>query len=84
MHGGKSLLEVFDDAKKIHKLLGLTLTSRGTHLGEPIPMAGIPHHSLPVHVENLQVMGEKICIAEQIGDPDTSKGPVERKIVRFF
>ena len=77
--------EVFyDDARRAAKLLDITLTSRGTSAGAPIPMAGIPYHAAAGYLERLVKAGKKVAICEQIGDPATSKGPVERKVVRVI
>ena len=73
----------FDDAKKASQLLDITLTSRGQSAGLPIPMAGIPYHAAEGYLAKLLRNGESIAICEQIGDPATSKGPVERKVVRI-
>ena len=73
----------FDDAKKASQLLDITLTSRGQSAGLPIPMAGIPYHAAEGYLARLLRNGESIAICEQIGDPSTSKGPVERKVVRI-
>lgn len=72
----------FDDAEKASRLLGITLTQRGASNGSPIKMAGIPFHSLDPYLAKLVKLGESVAICEQIGDPATSKGPVERKVVR--
>ncbi len=72
----------FDDAVKASRLLDLTLTQRGASGGNPIRMAGIPHHSCEQYLAKLVKLGESVAICEQIGDPATSKGPVERKVVR--
>ena len=72
----------FDDAKKAARLLDITLTKRGHSGGEPIPMCGIPYHAADNYLARLVKAGETIAICEQIGDPATSKGPVERKVVR--
>ncbi|TFW31507.1 DNA mismatch repair protein MutS [Massilia horti] len=72
----------FEDAEKAARILGITLTARGSSNGEPIKMAGVPFHSLDPYLAKLVKMGESCAIAEQIGDPATSKGPVERKVVR--
>lgn len=74
----------FDDAKKASDLLEITLTARGKSGGEPIPMAGIPHHSAEGYLAKLVKLGESVAICEQVGDPATSKGPVERKVVRVI
>ena len=73
----------FQDAERAAKLLGITLTSRGSSDGEPIKMAGVPHHAAEQYLAKLVKSGESIAICEQIGDPATSKGPVDRKVVRI-
>jgi DNA mismatch repair protein MutS len=72
----------YDDAKRAAELMDITLTARGKSGGEPIPMAGIPFHSADGYLAKLVRCGESIAICEQIGDPATSKGPVDRKVVR--
>ncbi|MEH6500705.1 MAG: DNA mismatch repair protein MutS [Pseudoalteromonas distincta] len=74
----------FDDAKKAARLLDITLTSRGQSGGQPIPMAGIPYHAAEGYLARLVKLGESVAICEQIGDPATSKGPVERQVVRIL
>ncbi|HEV2613372.1 MAG TPA: DNA mismatch repair protein MutS [Gammaproteobacteria bacterium] len=74
----------FEDAKKAAKLLDLTLTKRGQSNGEPIPMAGIPYHAAENYLGKLIKAGESVAICEQIGDPATSKGPVDRQVVRII
>ena len=73
-----------DDAKKASELLDITLTARGKSGGNAIPMAGIPHHSADGYLARLVKLGESVAICEQVGDPATSKGPVERKVVRVI
>ncbi|WP_347988951.1 DNA mismatch repair protein MutS [Methylomonas sp. AM2-LC] len=73
----------FDDAKKAAYLLDITLTARGQSAGQPIPMAGIPYHAAENYIARLLKQGESIAICEQIGDPATTKGPVERKVMRI-
>ncbi|MFC3121978.1 DNA mismatch repair protein MutS [Agaribacter flavus] len=73
----------FDDAKKAAHLLNISLTARGKSGGEPIPMAGVPYHAAENYLAKLVKMGESVAICEQVGDPATSKGPVERKVVRI-
>ncbi len=72
----------YDDAKKAAHLLDIALTARGKSAGNPIPMAGVPFHAIDNYLAKLVRLGESVAICEQIGDPATSKGPVERKIVR--
>jgi len=73
----------FDDARKAAQLLDLTLTSRGESAGSRIPMAGLPYHAAEGYLAKLLRLGESVVICEQIGDPASSKGPVERKVVRI-
>jgi len=72
----------FDDAFKASRLLGITLTQRGASNGAPIKMAGIPFHAAEQYLAKLIKVGESVAICEQIGNPATSKGPVERKVMR--
>ena len=75
--------EVFyGDAEKAARLLDITLTRRGQSAGEPVVMAGVPFHSLENYLAKLIKLGESVAICEQVGDVATSKGPVERKVVR--
>ncbi|MQA41589.1 DNA mismatch repair protein MutS [Rugamonas aquatica] len=70
------------DAEKAARVLGITLTARGSSGGQPIKMCGVPFHSLEGYLAKLVKIGESCAICEQIGDPATSKGPVERKVMR--
>jgi DNA mismatch repair protein MutS len=74
----------FDDAKKAADLLDISLTARGKTGGNAIPMAGVPYHAVDNYLAKLVNLGESVAICEQIGDPATSKGPVERKVVRVI
>ncbi len=74
----------FDDAKKAAEWLGITLTHRGKSNGEPIPMAGVPYHAVDNYLARLVKQGKSVAICEQIGDPATSTGPVDRKVVRVI
>lgn len=74
----------FDDAHKAAELLDITLTARGNSNGAPIPMAGVPYHAADGYLARLLKSGVSVAICEQIGDPATSKGPVERKVVRVL
>ncbi|MCB1616112.1 MAG: DNA mismatch repair protein MutS [Pseudomonadales bacterium] len=73
----------YGDAKKAAELLDVTLTARGKSNGEPIPMAGVPYHAADNYLARLIKLGESVAIVEQIGDPATTKGPVERKVMRI-
>ena len=74
----------FEDAEKASRLLGITLTKRGTHQGEPIKMAGVPYHAAEQYLAKLTKMGEAVAICEQVGDPAKSKGIVDRQVVRIL
>ncbi len=73
----------YEDAEKAARLLDITLTTRGQSAGVPIKMCGIPFHSLEPYLARLVKLGESVVICEQIGDPATSKGPVERAVARI-
>lgn len=73
----------FDDAVTAAELLEITLTSRGRSSGNPIPMCGVPFHAVDNYLNRLVAMGRSVVICEQVGDPNASKGPVERKVQRI-
>jgi len=73
----------YGDAERAAHLLDITLTARGQSAGAPIPMAGVPYHALDQHLTRLLARGESAVIVDQIGDPATSKGLVERKVTRI-
>jgi DNA mismatch repair protein MutS len=72
----------YEDAKQASELLDISLTSRGQSAGQPIPMCGIPYHAAEGYIAKIVNAGRAVAVAEQIGDPATSKGPVDRKVVR--
>ena len=72
----------FDDAKTASKLLGITLTSRGTLNGQKIPMCGVPHHSSKSYIARLIENDWKVAICDQTEDPKASKGIVKREVIR--
>lgn len=74
----------YEDAQKAADWLGITLTHRGKSNGSPIPMAGVPFHAVDNYLARLVKQGKSVAICEQVGDPATSKGPVERKVVRVI
>src|SRR5438477_4534196 len=73
----------YDDAERASRLLDLTLTTRGASAGAPIKMAGVPYHAVDQYLGKLVRLGESVAICEQIGDPATAKGPVERQVTRI-
>jgi DNA mismatch repair protein MutS len=74
----------YDDAEKAARLLDITLTQRGASAGAPVKMAGVPFHAAEQYLARLLKLGESVAICEQIGDPNTSKGPVERQVTRII
>ncbi|TNF89962.1 MAG: DNA mismatch repair protein MutS, partial [Gammaproteobacteria bacterium] len=74
----------YGDAERAAELLDITLTTRGQSAGQPIPMCGVPFHSVDGYLAKLVSLGVTVAICEQIGDPATSKGPVEREVVRII
>ncbi|PWW15231.1 MULTISPECIES: DNA mismatch repair protein MutS [Pseudidiomarina] len=74
----------YTDAKRAAELLDISLTQRGASNGQPIPMAGVPYHAAEGYLARLIELGESVAICEQVGDPATSKGPVERQVVRVL
>src|SRR5213079_3075922 len=72
----------YEDARRAAPLLDIALTARGASAGAPIPMAGVPYHAVEQYLAKLIRLGESVAICEQIGDPATSKGPVERRVTR--
>jgi len=72
----------YSDAERAARLLDITLTRRGESAGEPIKMAGVPHHAVEQYLARLVKLGESAAICEQTGDPNASRGPVERQVTR--
>jgi DNA mismatch repair protein MutS len=74
----------YDDAVKAAELLNITLTKRGQSNGQSIPMAGIPFHSIENYLAKLVKRGESVAICEQISDPASGQGPMERRVTRII
>jgi len=75
--------EAFDeDASLISQELQIVLTSRSMGKGRRFPMAGIPHHALNGYLARLISRGHKVAVCEQMSDPRTSQGLLEREVVR--
>ena len=72
-----------DDAKVLARELEIALTSREMGKGERIPLAGFPYHALEGYLARLVANGYRVAICEQVSDPTTSKGIVDRKVVRI-
>jgi len=74
----------YEDAVKASKYLDISLTKRGKSNDQPIPMCGVPYHAVDQYLSKLIKQGHSVAICEQIGDPATSKGPVDRQVVRIL
>ncbi|HSI04751.1 MAG TPA: DNA mismatch repair protein MutS, partial [Myxococcota bacterium] len=72
----------FDDAKIAARELDLTLTSRDKSAGDPVPMAGVPHHAAQGYIARLVERGFSVAICDQLEDPKLAKGIVKRAITR--
>ena len=72
----------YEDARRAAALLDITLTARGQSAGAPIPMAGVPFHAVDSYLARLVRKGESVAICEQLGDPGSARGPIERQVVR--
>ncbi len=72
----------FEDAVIGNRELGLTLTGRNAGLEERVPMCGVPHHAYVSYLDKLVEKGYKVAICEQMQDPKTTKGMVDRDIVQ--
>ena len=72
----------WDDANEASQLLNIVLTARGRSSGQRIPMCGVPAHTLESYLGRLIAQGRSVAICEQIGDPNTAKGPIKREVTR--
>jgi len=74
----------YEDAETASRVLGITLTSRDKGSENPVPMAGVPYHSVDPYVRKLIQAGYKVAVCEQMEDPKQAKGLVERDVVRVI
>ena len=74
----------FEDAVTASRTMDVTLTTRGQSGGNPVPMCGVPYHSADTYLTRLLDAGFSIAICEQVGDPNTTKGPVQREVQRVL
>ncbi|MBB3931070.1 DNA mismatch repair protein MutS [Kaistia hirudinis] len=72
----------FDDAETASRALGITLTKRGKHLGEDIPMCGVPVHAANDYLQKLIALGHRVAVCEQTEDPAEAKKRGGRSVVR--
>ncbi len=74
----------YDDAKVASEILGIALTSRDRSKKNPVPLCGVPFHSVEPHISKLLGSGKKVAVCEQMGDPKQTRGLVDRKVVRVL
>ena len=74
----------FEDAIRASQLLGLTLTSRNRQDPEPIPMCGLPWHQRDGYVARLLRLGHKVAICDQLEDPASARGLVQRGVTEIL
>ena len=74
----------YDDAVTASRVLGIALTTRGKSQGEPVPLAGVPHHSVETYVHRLIQAGHSVAICEQVEDPALAKGVVKREVTEVI
>lgn len=72
----------YEDAVEASKILGITLTKRGQSNGNPIPMAGVPFHSVESYLNKALKSGKSIVLCEQVGEP--GKGLMERQVSKIL
>lgn len=70
----------FDDAVEASRALGITLTKRGKHLGEDIPMCGVPFHASDDYLQRLIAKGYRVAVCEQIEDPAEAKNAAPSRL----
>ncbi|MDX1731751.1 MAG: DNA mismatch repair protein MutS, partial [Aurantimonas coralicida] len=72
----------FDDAVEASRALGITLTKRGKHLGDDIPMAGVPVVSADDYLHKLIALGHRVAVCEQVEDPAEARKRGAKSVVR--
>ena len=74
----------YEDAINAAQILEIALTSRNKNSENPIPMAGVPYHSVQQYIDVLIESGYKVAIAEQVEDPKKAVGVVKREVVQVI
>ena len=74
----------FEDAKLVSQELDLVLTGRSAGVEEKVPMCGVPFHAANSYIQRLVKKGYKVAICEQLEDPSTAKGLVDRGIIKII
>jgi DNA mismatch repair protein MutS len=74
----------FEDAETASRILDIALTSRNKHEDSAVPLCGVPYHSAEPYIRKLLDAGHKVAVCEQVEDPKTAKGVVQREVVRVI
>jgi DNA mismatch repair protein MutS len=74
----------FEDAQTASRILDIALTSRHKSEESPVPLCGVPYHAAEPYIQKLLDAGHKVAVCEQIEDPKTAKGVVQRDVVRVI
>jgi DNA mismatch repair protein MutS len=74
----------FDDAQTASRILDIALTSRHKNEESPVPLCGVPYHAAEPYIQKLLEAGHKVAVCEQIEDPQSAKGVVQRDVVRVI
>ncbi len=72
----------FEDAVEASRALGITLTKRGQHLGQDIPMCGVPVHAADDYLQKLIALGFRVAVCEQVEDPAEAKKRGAKSVVQ--
>jgi DNA mismatch repair protein MutS len=74
----------FEDAQTASKILDIALTSRNKNTDSSVPLCGVPYHSAEPYIQKLLDAGHKVAVCEQVEDPKTAKGVVQREVIRVI
>ena len=74
----------FEDAERASKILDIALTSRNRNDASAVPLCGVPYHAASPYISKLLDAGYKVAICEQVEDPKTARGVVQREVVRVI
>jgi DNA mismatch repair protein MutS len=74
----------FEDAETASRILDIALTSRNKNEDSAVPLCGVPYHSAEPYIRKLLNAGHKVAVCEQVEDPKTAKGVVQREVVRVI
>src|SRR3989442_4518601 len=74
----------FEDAQTASKILDIALTSRNKNQDSSVPLCGVPYHSAEPYIQKLLDAGHKVAVCEQVEDPKSAKGVVQREVIRVI